>query len=88
MAEHPIHVVTAWIGNTPRIALEHYLQTLESDVAKAVGEKQQSGAESGAVSVQNTVQTGADVIEPQETNAMGSLGNQASHRAVCDPVTY
>lgn len=29
MAEHPIHVVTAWIGNTPKIALEHYLQTLE-----------------------------------------------------------
>jgi len=36
MQDHPIHVVTAWIGNTPKIALGHYLQTLEADFAKAV----------------------------------------------------
>jgi hypothetical protein len=29
MRDHPIHVVTAWVGNTPKIALGHYLQTLE-----------------------------------------------------------
>jgi hypothetical protein len=23
--EYPIHVVTSWLGNTPRIALKHYL---------------------------------------------------------------
>jgi hypothetical protein len=40
---HPIHVVTAWVGNTPRIALGHYLQTLEADFEKAIG-----GARSGA----------------------------------------
>lgn len=22
--EHPIHVVSAWLGNSPRIALKHY----------------------------------------------------------------
>ncbi|MHC4406129.1 MAG: TIR domain-containing protein [Planctomycetota bacterium] len=32
----PVHVVTAWLGNTPRIAMKHYLQVTESDFAKAV----------------------------------------------------
>lgn len=34
-AEHPIHVVTAWLGNTPRIALKHYLQVTDGDFARA-----------------------------------------------------
>lgn len=55
MANHPIHVVTAWIGNTPKIALGHYLQALDADFAKAV----KGGAESGAVVVQNAVQSPA-----------------------------
>jgi len=32
----PIHVVTAWLGNTPKIAMKHYLMTTEADFAKAV----------------------------------------------------
>ena len=32
----PIHVVTAWLGNTPKVALKHYLMTTEADFAKAV----------------------------------------------------
>jgi hypothetical protein len=58
MQNHPIHVVTAWIGNTPSIALGHYLQTLDSDFEKAL----RRGAESGAVNgemVQNPVQSEA-----------------------------
>jgi hypothetical protein len=29
-AEYPIQVVTAWLGNTPRIALKHYLQVTDA----------------------------------------------------------
>jgi len=36
MQNYPIHVVTAWIGNTPKIALGHYLQTLDGDFQKAI----------------------------------------------------
>lgn len=36
MRDHPIHIVTAWIGNTPKIALGHYLQTLDGDFEKAI----------------------------------------------------
>jgi len=34
-AEYPIHVVTAWLGNTPRIAMKHYLMATESDFQRA-----------------------------------------------------
>ena len=42
--EYPIHVVTAWLGNTPRIAMKHYLQVTDADFERAA----QDGAESGA----------------------------------------
>jgi len=32
----PLHLVTAWIDNTPRIALGHYLQTNDADFEKAL----------------------------------------------------
>ena len=34
---HPIHVVCSWLGNTPKVAIGHYLQTNESDFRKALG---------------------------------------------------
>jgi integrase len=46
--EYPIHVVTSWLGNTPRIALKHYLQVTE--------QRFQTALESSAEAVQNPVQ--------------------------------
>ena len=34
--EHPIHVVCAWIGNSPRVAREHYLQVTPEHFEKAL----------------------------------------------------
>jgi hypothetical protein len=42
--DYPIHVVTAWLGNTPRIAMKHYLQVTDDDFERAA----QGGAECGA----------------------------------------
>ena len=70
MQHHPIHVVTAWMGNTPRIALANYLQTLERDFEKATGVPPKSGAEGGAVGaevVQFTVQSQAGLSELEPT---------------------
>ena len=50
--DHPLHVVTAWIGNSARIAARHYLQVTDADFDRAV----YGGASSGAVAVQNPVQ--------------------------------
>lgn len=36
-AGYPIHVVTAWLGNTPAIAQKHYLLTTEADFDRAAG---------------------------------------------------
>jgi len=54
--EYPIHVVTSWLGNTPRIALKHYLQVTDADFEKAAEVSEKGGAESGALSAQNAAQ--------------------------------
>ncbi len=51
-AEHPIHVVTAWLGHSALIAQKHYLQLTDADFERAA----RGGAKSGAVDVQNAVQ--------------------------------
>ena len=50
--DYPIHVVTAWLGNTPRIAMKHYLQVTDAYFERA----SQGGAESGARAAQNAAQ--------------------------------
>lgn len=88
MQEHPIHVVTAWVGNSPRIALGHYLQTLDTDFAKAVKGYSESGAKSGAVLVQNAVQTRSDPMGLETTEATEYLENKASCRFLSSSVAY
>ena len=56
MQHHPIHVVCSWLGNTPTVALRHYLTVRNEDFDIAL----RGGAESGAVVVQNAVQSEAD----------------------------
>lgn len=69
--EYPIHVVTAWLGNTPRIALKHYLQVTDADFERAAEASKEGGAESGARSAQNAAQRGraAKGGESQEEGA-------------------
>lgn len=33
---YPVHVVAAWLGNTPKIALKHYAQVTEADFERAL----------------------------------------------------
>ncbi len=82
MQDHPIHVVTAWVGNTPKIALGHYLQTLERDFEKAL----KGGAKCGALGAQNAAQTGADAKRQERTNPDEVLVIQASRPILSDPV--
>jgi len=49
----PLHVVTAWLGNTPRVAEQHYLQVTPEHFAQAVADDTQlpegkGGATGGA----------------------------------------
>lgn len=83
MANHPIHVVTAWIGNTPKIALGHYLQTLDADFEKAL----KGGAESGALAAQNAAQTGADTKGQNRTSSHRTFAFEASGAVLSGPVS-
>ena len=52
----PVQVVTSWLGNTPKVAMQHYLMTTDEHFDAAVGDEStsraahKSGAESGAAS--------------------------------------
>jgi len=50
--EYPIHVVRAWLGNIPRIAMKHYLPVTDADFARA----SRGGAETGAPNAQHAAQ--------------------------------
>lgn len=68
--EFPLHVVTAWLGNTPAIALRHYLLTTDSDfdratVAKVLSEK----------AVQIPVQQGAEWEGSEPQGQRADCGN-------------
>lgn len=80
---HPIHVVAAWIGNTPKIALGHYLQTLDSDFAKAIAGPNRA-AESAARAMQNAVQSATDTNEP-ETTAVKNMPEIAGEMSESGP---
>lgn len=43
-AKYPIHIVTAWLGNTPAIAMKHYLQVTDADFERAAKDEAKSGA--------------------------------------------
>ena len=57
----PLRVVTDWLGNSPNVAMAHYLSTTEDHFQRA--------AKSGAVALQNPVQqeTAPDRTGPQDT---------------------
>ena len=64
---HPLHVVTAWMGNSKLIAAKHYLQVREEDFERAV-----SGPDSAA---QNPAQSGA--AQPRYGSQSPTGPNQA-----------
>lgn len=56
VARFPIHVFTAWLGNTPKIAIKHYLRVTPADFERAVREPWNGGTQSGTPVAQNAAQ--------------------------------
>ena len=69
---YPIHVVTAWLGNTPRIALKHYLQVTDADFERAAASTGESGAEIGAQPAQNAAIRGKSHETKQAPDVSGA----------------
>ncbi len=59
--QFPIQTVTAWLGNSPQIAVKHYLQVTEEHFQKAVQNPVQYAAVSGRIDSQAEQR---DAIEP------------------------
>ncbi len=78
--DHPLHVVTSWLGNSPRIALKHYLQVTDADFERA----SQGGAESGARAAHFQAQH-AHAGSRQKTQESGATpGERAAFATSCD----
>jgi integrase len=85
-AEHPLHVVCSWIGNSTAVAAKHYLQVTEGDYERATVAAAGGGAKSGAVAVQNPGQSAVAANcqpSPETTKALENKGfRQTSSIAV------
>ena len=81
---YPLHVVTAWIGNSIPIAAKHYLKVTDADFTRAAT----GGAESGAVVTQKAAQTGADAKRPEGTEVGQTPGNKVVCPLPSSPVSY
>jgi len=84
VATHPLHVVCGWIGNTPRVALKHYLQTTDSDFDRASGGGAIGGAVDGVKAVQSTVQPAAAA----KCQTVPSTRDALEDRAFSHPVAH
>ena len=65
---YPVHVVTGWLGNTPKVAMRHYLMTTDEhfDAAVRGGEK---AAQKEAQYTSETAETGLQAMGPENAKA-------------------
>ena len=59
-AEYPLHVVTAWLGNTPKIAMKHYLMVTDSDYELAAAKNAAAGRGKASHSVESAEERESD----------------------------
>ncbi len=82
--EYPIHVVTAWLGNTPRIALKHYLQVTDADFQRAAEATEKDGAKCGAQGAQNAAQPGRALSSGESHKATQAPDISRAYAIPCD----
>lgn len=73
MQEHPAHVVCKWLGNSLRIAEQHYLQVTDADFDKAISggypTPENAGHQNGHQQRPETARTGSQANQPVCWNA-------------------
>ena len=62
-AEFPAHVACEWIGNSEKIAQQHYLQTTDEHFEKAAGS-------SAAYALQQATETGCNVHQAKKSKPL------------------
>ena len=67
LRERPIHVVTAWLGNSPRIALKHYCMVTDFDFDRARGVIAVDAIQNQAVAAGASASTPEPVTAPLDS---------------------
>ena len=74
MAEHPIHVATYWMGNTTKVALEHYARVTDDDYAQALsGGGAKCGAEHSRTGVHGAAYESSEDSKSAHLQAVAAL---------------
>jgi len=84
-ADHPFHAVCSWLGNTPAVAVRHYLQVLDRDFDKASGHGSAANAEADARATQYPTRAEPATSRHETTAATGTQGILGSRRLLIDP---
>ncbi len=85
--QFPLHVVTAWLGNSNLIAAKHYLSVTEADFDRAVN----GSARSDARTTQNPTQSGTGTTRPEmsqfpELSTKQGLRHLQTHKGIHSPI--
>lgn len=74
---HALHVVCAWIGNTPKVAAEHYLQVTDEHFAQAVaGSGRVSGGALTKVDSNADLQVSAEAVHAGTSRVVAGVDRE------------
>ena len=81
--KYPVHVVAAWLGNTPKTAEKHYLQVTDADFQQATESGTESGTQNHDMAQKAAQHTHAyaRTDSPEATQPLDGLGGYANR---CD----
>src|SRR5262249_49885331 len=82
----PLATVTKWLGNTPSVALRHYVDPTETAFERAVtwSPGTQGGAKGGAPEARNAAQQAAAGNRGEMSAASESADGEAAYASPCD----
>jgi len=80
----PLAVVTKWMGNTPSVALRHYVDPTETAFSQANSWTPKGGAKSGAVEAQNRAQQATAGSRTEMQRASQGVGTSTVSATPCD----
>ncbi len=72
---YPIHVVCQWIGNTEKVAKDHYLQVVDADFAKAIAEPETAPEKATQNPTQQPSESTGNSLKPTASLLRQTPGN-------------
>ena len=82
--DYPIHVASKWIGNTPTVAMGHYLQVIDSDWEKATRSTTTTQNQNNVVEISHSIESNAknDALDAKTTHFTTTQGGSETFASV------